>query len=64
VAEYVSNTVAQLLANLANSCIRGPAMRAVIAAIFHQRDFGAVGSQYVVAFRIDGAFQAIVHGTN
>jgi hypothetical protein len=64
VTEYVSNTISELLAYFANSCIGAPAVRTVVASIFHQRDFGARRSQCVVAFRIDGAFQAIVHGSN
>ena len=63
-AEYVSNTIAQLLADFGNSCIGGTAMRTVITAILHQRDLGARGSQGVVSFRIDGAIEAIVHGSN
>ena len=41
VTEYVSNTIAELLADFADSRIGGAAMRAVIAAVFDQRDFGA-----------------------
>jgi hypothetical protein len=61
-AEYVSNTFAQLLADFANACIRGPAMRTIVAAEFNEVDLGAVGSQSMVPLRIDGAVKAVVHG--
>jgi hypothetical protein len=64
VTEYVSNTIAQLLADFANSCIGCPAVRTVITAELDQGDLGERGSQCVVSFRIDGTFQAIVHGCN
>ena len=64
VTEYVSNALSELFADFADSRVRGPAVRTVIAAIFHQRDLGACASQCVVAFRINGAIEAIVHGGN
>ena len=63
-AEYVSNTITQLFADLSEARVGRPAVRAVIASIFHQSDFGSSGSEGVVSVRIDGAVQAIIHGRN
>jgi hypothetical protein len=63
-AEYVSNTITQLLTDLADARVGRPAVRTVVASIFHQSDFRSGGSQGVVEVRIDGAVQAIIHGRN
>ena len=62
--EYVSNAVAELIAHLGDACVGGAAMRAVVAAIFHQRDGGGRRAEHVVASGIDGAIETIVHGGN
>ena len=60
-AEYVSNTIAQLIADLGNALIGGAAMRAVIAAVLDQGDLGPIGAEDAVTGGIYGAIETIVH---
>jgi hypothetical protein len=52
-AEYVSNTLAQLIAHLGDSCIGGTAVRAVITSIFHQRYGSGRHTKHVISGAID-----------
>ena len=60
-AEYVPDTIAELVADLGDAGIGGAAMRAVVAAVFHQRDFGLGRADHMVARGIDRAIETIVH---
>jgi hypothetical protein len=63
-SEYVSNTLAQLIANLGDSCIGGTAVRAVIASIFHQRYGSSRRTKDVISGAVDSPVESVVHGSN
>jgi hypothetical protein len=63
-AEYVSNAVAQLVADFGDARIGGTAMRAVVASIFHQRYGSRRRAKDTIASTIDGSVESVVHGGN
>ena len=60
VAEDVAQPVAEPVAHLGDACIRRPAMRAGIAAIFDERNRRVVFSEHMVARGIDGPIEPVV----
>ena len=59
--ENVAQSVAELVADFGNSLVRGPTVRAGIAAIFHQRNRRVRGAESVIEAVVDRAVQAIAH---